>query len=92
MKTCIGRAQGLRSMRRGRLSGLTVRLPPNHYTLMLTEGLDRPIVVPLEEAEESGLRSDQVRVDDIHGGGFVANVEGLYHLHCLVSLFRRVVL
>ncbi|KAF2443712.1 hypothetical protein P171DRAFT_455564 [Karstenula rhodostoma CBS 690.94] len=52
-------------------------------------GVDyRPIVVPLEKAEESGLRPDQVRVEDIYDGGFVANVEGLHHLHCL-NILRK---
>ncbi|KAL5420268.1 hypothetical protein PMIN03_000095 [Paraphaeosphaeria minitans] len=52
-------------------------------------GVDyRPIVIPLEEAEKTGLRHDQVRVEDVQGGGFVANVEGLHHLHCL-NILRK---
>lgn len=42
--------------------------------------------MPLDEAEETGLRDDQVQVSEEFGGGFPANVEGLHHLHCLVSL------
>jgi hypothetical protein len=53
----------------------------------LTE-IDRSIVVSLDEAEETGLRDDQVQVSEEFGGGFPANVEGLHHLHCLVSLLR----
>lgn len=47
---------------------------------------DRSVVIPPEEAEETGLRPDQVKVSQEYGGGFPANVEGLHHLHCLVSL------
>lgn len=72
-------------MPRGRLLALVVRSQASANTTILMRGQDRPIVVPLDEAGETGLRRDQVRVEDIHGGGFVANVEGLHHLHCLVS-------
>ncbi|KAL4805647.1 hypothetical protein BDV18DRAFT_165544 [Aspergillus unguis] len=48
----------------------------------------RPVAVPVEEAEQSGLRSDQVQIKDSHGGGYPANVEGLHHLHCL-NLLRQ---
>jgi hypothetical protein len=48
--------------------------------------LDRSIVVPVEEAERTGLRHDQVKVSQKYGGGFPANVEGLHHLHCLVRI------
>ena len=53
---------------------------------MLTLCADRSVVIPQEEAEETGLRHDQVKVSQDYGGGFPANVEGLHHLHCLVSV------
>jgi hypothetical protein len=46
---------------------------------------DRSVLIPPEEAEETGFRHDQVKVTEKYGGGFPANVEGLHHLHCLVS-------
>jgi hypothetical protein len=55
-------------------------------TPLLTMTLDRSIVVPVEEAERTGLRHDQVKVSQKYGGGFPANVEGLHHLHCLVRI------
>jgi hypothetical protein len=45
---------------------------------------DRGVRVPAEDAEESGLAADQVKIKEKYGGGFPANVEGLHHLHCLV--------
>lgn len=51
--------------------------------------IDRSLTVPLSEALESGLKSDQVQINEKYGGGFPANVEGLHHLHCLVSLLLR---
>lgn len=45
---------------------------------------DRPSVVSEAYAELSGIRPSHVRVSPEHGGGFIANVEGLHHLHCLV--------
>lgn len=45
------------------------------------EMLDRPSIVPETVAEFS---ESHVRVSKKYGGGFVANVEGLHHLHCLV--------
>lgn len=82
---CTGRMPGVRLMQPGKLLGSIVRTQSSVDRLTLTGSQDRPIVVPLEEAEKTGLRRDQVRVEDLHGGGFVANVEGLHHLHCLVS-------
>lgn len=38
-------------------------------------------------AEAVGLGQDQVRVKEEYGGGYVANVEGLHHLHCLVCVY-----
>lgn len=49
---------------------------------------DRHIVVPISLAEKSGLHPAQVQVSEKYGGGFPANVEGLHHLHCLVSATR----
>lgn len=54
---------------------------------MCAQGLtnaDRSVVVPLDEAEQTGLRPEQVQISQEYGGGFPANVEGLHHLHCLV--------
>ncbi|KAF2826438.1 hypothetical protein CC86DRAFT_253831, partial [Ophiobolus disseminans] len=48
----------------------------------------RSVVVPMDEAEATGLRHDQVKVSEEYGGGFPANVEGLHHLHCL-DLLRK---
>ncbi|KAF1952071.1 hypothetical protein CC80DRAFT_508414 [Byssothecium circinans] len=48
----------------------------------------RSVVIPPEEAEQTGLRSDQVKVASIYGDGYPANVEGLHHLHCL-NLLRK---
>ena len=39
----------------------------------------------MDEAPESGFKVDQVKINKKYGGGFPANVEGLHHLHCLVS-------
>jgi len=52
-------------------------------------GVDyRPLAVPADQAEMSGLLPDQVKVSEKYGGGFPANVEGLHHLHCL-NLLRK---
>ncbi|KAF2676276.1 hypothetical protein K458DRAFT_322434 [Lentithecium fluviatile CBS 122367] len=48
----------------------------------------RSVVIPAEEAEKTGLRLDQVKVAQVYGGGYPANVEGLHHLHCL-NLLRK---
>ena len=47
--------------------------------------VDRSAIVPVEMAEQSGLTPSHVQVNPKYGGGFPANVEGLHHLHCLVS-------
>jgi hypothetical protein len=47
--------------------------------------IDRSLALPASEAAESGFRPDQVKINEKYGGGFPANVEGLHHLHCLVS-------
>lgn len=49
---------------------------------------DRPSIVPEVYAESSGIRPGQVRVSPKYGGGFMANVEGLHHLHCLVRTIQ----
>ncbi|KAF2016383.1 hypothetical protein BU24DRAFT_492479 [Aaosphaeria arxii CBS 175.79] len=48
----------------------------------------RSVVIPASEAEKTGIRSDQVKISQIYGGGFPANVEGLHHIHCL-NLLRK---
>ncbi|KAH8716933.1 hypothetical protein GQ44DRAFT_775691 [Phaeosphaeriaceae sp. PMI808] len=48
----------------------------------------RSVVIPMDEAEETGLRHDQVKISQQYGGGFPGNVEGLHHLHCL-NLLRK---
>jgi hypothetical protein len=42
--------------------------------------------IPADQAARSGLAQDQVKIKEKYGGGYPANVEGLHHLHCLVSL------
>jgi len=52
-------------------------------------GIDyRSVAVPADEAAKSGLKSDQVHINEKYGGGYPANVEGLHHLHCL-NLVRQ---
>lgn len=53
---------------------------------MYIGGSDRPITVPEIYADASGIQAGHVRVSPKYGGGFVANVEGLHHLHCLVRI------
>lgn len=48
--------------------------------------IDRGFALPASEAAKSGIRPDQVQIQEKYGGGFPANVEGLHHLHCLVSI------
>ncbi|KAL3488371.1 hypothetical protein BJX62DRAFT_179584 [Aspergillus germanicus] len=48
----------------------------------------RPIRVPAHEAARSGIAHDQVRIQEAYGGGYLVNVEGLHHLHCL-NLLRQ---
>ncbi|CAG8886326.1 unnamed protein product [Penicillium egyptiacum] len=48
----------------------------------------RGVRIPPEDAEQSGLATDQVKINSKYGGGFPANVEGLHHLHCL-NLLRQ---
>jgi hypothetical protein len=42
------------------------------------------VAIPPDQAAQSGILPDQVKVSQKYGGGFVANVEGLHQLHCLV--------
>ncbi|KAH8432921.1 oxidase ustYa family protein [Aspergillus melleus] len=48
----------------------------------------RPLRVPPEDGEKSGISSDHVKINDEYGGGYPANLEGLHHLHCL-NLLRK---
>ncbi|KAJ5740756.1 hypothetical protein N7493_000628 [Penicillium malachiteum] len=48
----------------------------------------RAIRVAAEDAQESGIAVDQVKINPKYGGGFPANVEGMHHLHCL-DLLRQ---
>lgn len=43
-------------------------------------------VISREEGLKSGLTDAHVQRADKYGGGFFVNVEGMHHLHCLVSL------
>jgi hypothetical protein len=49
---------------------------------------DNPFVVPESQAERSGIRRGQVKMSNLLGGGFPANVEVLHQLHCLVRLLQ----
>ena len=52
-------------------------------------GVDyRPAIITEDEAAVAGLDPDQVQVSQEHGGGYMVNVEGLHHLHCL-NLLRK---
>jgi hypothetical protein len=46
---------------------------------------DRPGIIPAEDGPASGLGPRHVQRSDKYGGGYFVNVEGLHHLHCLVS-------
>lgn len=49
--------------------------------------LDRSILIPPHLAQPLGLKPNQhVHAKRKFGGGYVANLEGLHHLHCLVCL------
>ncbi|KAK7954090.1 hypothetical protein PG996_014976 [Apiospora saccharicola] len=47
-----------------------------------------PGVIPLSEGPASGLGPHHVQVSSKHGGGYIVNVEGMHHLHCL-NLLRK---
>lgn len=53
--------------------------PPN------PSATDSAARIPPELAAKSGLAPDQVKISQKHGGGYPAHVEGMHHLHCLVS-------
>jgi hypothetical protein len=79
----------LRLTRRGPLWGWIVRSFKLKSKTANTYGsVDRSLAVPPKEAAKSGLKPSQVQISDKYGGGFPANVEGLHHLHCLVSELR----
>ncbi|KAH8899461.1 hypothetical protein GQ53DRAFT_777139 [Thozetella sp. PMI_491] len=48
----------------------------------------KPSVVPEIDALGAGLSESHMRVSEKYGGGYIANVEGLHHLHCL-NLLRK---
>lgn len=51
--------------------------------------LDRSILIPPHLAPNLGLKPNQhVHAKRKFGGGYVANLEGLHHLHCLVCLMH----
>ena len=52
---------------------------------------DEPVAIPEREALQSGLRHGFVRISAEYGGGYLANVEALHHLHCLVCMMESVV-
>ena len=66
--------------------GVNCMLYKHLSLLVLTDRdiTDRGVRVPAEDAEQSGIAADQVKIKEKYGGGFPANVEGLHHLHCLV--------
>ncbi|KAF5022922.1 hypothetical protein F66182_5041 [Fusarium sp. NRRL 66182] len=52
-------------------------------------GVDyRPGVISHQDGVASGLTSAHAQVSPKYGGGFIVNVEGLHHLHCL-NLLRK---
>jgi hypothetical protein len=52
---------------------------------MLTSA-DRAGVISKEDGLRSGLDESFVQRADKYGGGFLVNVEGMHHLHCLVII------
>ncbi|KAL1890126.1 hypothetical protein Sste5346_008419 [Sporothrix stenoceras] len=52
-------------------------------------GVDyRAGVIPAETGPRSGLSENHVQRADQYGGGYLVNVEGMHHLHCL-NLVRK---
>ena len=49
-------------------------------------------MVPEDRGSEAGLDPSAVKVQKSQGGGYLVNVEGLHHLHCLVSLSSKFIL
>jgi hypothetical protein len=50
--------------------------------------VDDTAIIPLEDGQKAGLTDDHVQIQETYGGGFLVNVEGLHHLHCL-NLVRQ---
>jgi hypothetical protein len=48
----------------------------------------RASIIPLSEGLASGLAKHHVQVSEKYGGGYLVNVEGMHHLHCL-NLVRK---
>ena len=71
------------------VSSASISNPWRIRSSLLTFCLDRAGVIPAEEGPRSGLTSAHVQRSDRYGGGFFVNVEGLHHLHCLVSYHRH---
>jgi hypothetical protein len=80
-------------MQPGRLLVLTVREPHTDRFLLifmiLILHLDRAGIISTEAGLRSGLTTAHVQRADKYGGGFFVNVEGMHHLHCLVSLIAH---
>jgi hypothetical protein len=51
--------------------------------------VDHPISIAAERGVKYGLNIGQVKLDKESGGGFVAYVEVMHHLHCLVRRILR---
>lgn len=52
-------------------------------------GLDSEAgVIPYEDGLKAGLTPGHVQRNEKYGGGFVVNLEGMHHLHCL-NLLRK---
>lgn len=47
---------------------------------------DNTAILPESLGMKSGLTKDHAKRNAKYGGGYVVLVEGLHHLHCLVSL------
>lgn len=47
---------------------------------------DHPGIISYKDGLASGLQPSFAQRAEKHGGGFVVNVEGMHHLHCLVGI------
>lgn len=65
--------------------GLYVSWASKHFSFRRLISADSAARVPEEQAARSGIAEDQVKIKEKYGGGYPAHVEGLHHLHCLVS-------
>lgn len=72
--------------------GLQVVWEYSFFDMALNLCGDEPVAIPEREALQSGLRRGFVRISAEYGGGYLANVEALHHLHCLVCKIKIVVL